>query len=314
MLYNAPVAGTESPRAGDFISSEDVYGFRSRDQVYLDAINDGATSLVAGSVLGKKTIGTSGTFANAAGNTGNGTCGTITLSQGAINGVYEAVCILAGATAKFELSNPSGVVIGVVTVGTAFSGSGLGFTILTGGTNYAVGDIFTITVGNATFARGTDTGNFTCGAITVFPGFVPGTYQGVMTDATHFTLTAPDGTILPAGVFGTQYNSGGLQFTLTAGGTAAVAGDTFTIVTNEGDGNYAAINFSASDGTQYPAGILIFGQYLGGSSNVKAAIISRAAEVKKDLLAWPSGATDDQVRQAITQLATIGIIVRGDLV
>lgn len=312
LLLNTPVAGTEAPRNQDFLMSEDVFGSRSRDQITLVAQNDGLTSWVSGTVLGQQNIATAAAFAT----TSSGfTCGTITLAAGVLEGVYEAFFTTAGATGEFELMGPNGVLVGSGKVGTAFSAGGIGFTLTDAGAHAVLGDVFTITVGTATFTiGGSDTGNFTCGAVSVLPGVTPGTFTFTMTDATHFTGVAPDGTVLPAGVFGTLYQSGGLKFTITAGGTPAVAGDTFTIATNIGSGNYVPVNASAADGTQNAAAVLCFQQYVGGATNVKAAAITRGAEVKSDLLAWPTGTTDDQVRNWTAQLKALAIIARKDLV
>lgn len=309
-----PVAGLESPRAGGFISSE-ANGWRARDQVLLAAVGDGLTSYLAGTVLGKQTIGSKASFANSAGDAGNGTCGTITLSAGVQQGAYTFTCLVAGATAKFQGMAPNGVVLPELTVGTAYSQGGLAFTITTGGTNYAVGDEFVITVGTAAFANGVgDTGNGTCSAILTEPGVIGGTYTFTATSATNFTGVDPQGNILPALTVGAQYNGGGLQFTVTAGGTAYVAGDTFTITTYTGNDMYYPVNASAYDGTQNAAGILIQQWYVGGTANLNVAIVSRAAEVIADRLCWPSTITDDQQRNWTLQLQALGIIVRRDLV
>jgi hypothetical protein len=91
--------------------------------------------------------------------------------------------------------------------------------------------------GAATFARtSTDTGNFTCSAITVNADAKPGIYSIVFTGATSFEVFDPNGAALPAGATGTAYTEE-LGFTLTAGGTAAVAGEA---------------SLTATDGSQSP--------------------------------------------------------------
>ncbi|HTQ08444.1 MAG TPA: DUF6754 domain-containing protein, partial [Fimbriimonadaceae bacterium] len=82
--------------------------------------------------------------------------------------------------------------------------------------------------GPASFTRNAgDTGNFTCGPIALDPDAVGGTYTFTATDATHFGGVDPTGKALPAGEFGAPYHAGGLGFTISAGSTAAAAGDTF---------------------------------------------------------------------------------------
>lgn len=91
----------------------------------------------------------------------------------------------------------------------------------------------TITSGTGTYAADAgNTGNFTCGAVTITDPAQIGNYRIVFTAATAFNLYRPDGTLITAGATGTAVNGEagqGLSFTLTAGGTAAVAGDSATI-------------------------------------------------------------------------------------
>jgi hypothetical protein len=104
--------------------------------------------------------------------------------------------------------------------------------------------------GAATFARtSTDTGNFTCSAITVNADAKPGIYSIVFTGATSFEVFDPNGAALPAGATGTAYTEE-LGFTLTAGGTAAVAGDTATLTV--AGSNFVEASLTATDGSQSP--------------------------------------------------------------
>lgn len=90
-----------------------------------------------------------------------------------------------------------------------------------------------ITSGTGTYtADASNTGNFTCGTVTITDPAQIGNYRIVFTAATAFNLYAPNGTLITAGATGTAVNGEagqGLSFTLTAGGTAAVAGDSATI-------------------------------------------------------------------------------------
>ena len=54
-----------------------------------------------------------------------------------------------------------------------------------------------------------------------------GVYQVRFSDATHFTVVDPNGKQLADGQTGVAYSDAGLGFTITAGGTAFVAGDGF---------------------------------------------------------------------------------------
>jgi len=93
-----------------------------------------------------------------AGNTGNGTMGTVTVSAGAKLGVYKLTITEPGSNiGAFEVEDPDGVLAGVGDVAAAFSAGGLAFTLADGATDFVAGDGFNITV---TATSGTDVGNF----------------------------------------------------------------------------------------------------------------------------------------------------------
>lgn len=132
---------TESLHAGGFIASE-ANGFLSRKAITILS----GQNLAAGAVLGCITIGAA-TAAAVAGNTGNGTCGAVTVGAGAKVGVYRVICIEPNTNlGKFTVEDPDGITVGVATVASAFSGGGLAFTIADGATDFVSGDAFTITV------------------------------------------------------------------------------------------------------------------------------------------------------------------------
>lgn len=131
---------TEGKYAGEFIISE-ANGQRSREAITILS----GQNLVAGAVLGKITVGSASAVAGT--NTGNGTMGAITVGAGAQPGVYNLKVTKAAANAgDFQVVDPQGDVAGVGTVGVAFSGGGLSFTLADGATDFVVGDTFAITV------------------------------------------------------------------------------------------------------------------------------------------------------------------------
>lgn len=104
-----------------------------------------------GAVLGK--TATAGTIAGAAaaGNTGNGTIGSLTIGASVKEGVYRAVCIEPATNAgTFTVEDPDGIVIGRATVAMAFTGA-VNFTIADGATDFVAGDAFDITVSAVTY-------------------------------------------------------------------------------------------------------------------------------------------------------------------
>lgn len=84
-----------------------------------------------------------------------------------VGGTYKVVFI---AATVFLVYDPAGNYLGRGLTGTAFSGGGLGFTITAGGTPFAAGDGFTISVTAGLVATpaavGGNTGNGTCSAVT----------------------------------------------------------------------------------------------------------------------------------------------------
>lgn len=77
------------------------------------------------------------------GNTGNGTVGPVIVGLGAEPGAYA---VLFSSATAFAVTNPDSTPAGFGTVGVAFAGGGLTFTIAAGGTAFAAGDGFAVTV------------------------------------------------------------------------------------------------------------------------------------------------------------------------
>ncbi|MEX3961032.1 hypothetical protein AB4Y42_02260 [Paraburkholderia sp. EG286B] len=130
-------------------------------------------------------------------------------------------------------------------------------------------------------AAATNTGNGTIGSITKGADVQPGVYTLVATSATNFTVAAPDGGAMPNATVGTAYVGANLNFTITAGGTAFVAGDEFTITVPAG--NYVLSKATATDGSELPSAILAdyadasggavaIGVYLMGEFNQNAIL------------------------------------------
>jgi hypothetical protein len=114
----------------------------SRDLVTVLANN----TIKPNAPVGRIYFGTA-TSAAGAGNTGNGTMGTVTPGTGTKVGVYRVVFIEPITNlGTFLVEDPTGLIVGRGFVGTAFAGGGLGFTIADGATDFVAGDQFLITV------------------------------------------------------------------------------------------------------------------------------------------------------------------------
>lgn len=130
--------------------------------------------------------------------------------------------------------------------------------MLSGNTPYPRGTVLgQQTDFSVTTATGTNTGNGTVGSINVTSGVLVGTYSLAATSATNFTVTDPEGVALAPATVGTAYSAEGLQFTITAGATAFVAGDTFALTVLDSIGNFVLCVKTASDGSQTPTAILV---------------------------------------------------------
>lgn len=109
----------------------------------LPVIRSGDHSAILGS---QETLESAGAVANA-GNTGNGVFGAITVTAGAKKGTYRVFIVAAATNAgTFNVEDPDGVLVGIGTVGVAFSKGGIAFTLADGATDFAVGDGFTFPV------------------------------------------------------------------------------------------------------------------------------------------------------------------------
>lgn len=133
---------TEGQRTGEFLVSE-AQGSRSREAGTLIT----GQNLKAGAVLGLIAASLAAPVgAAAAGNTGDGTIGTLTAGTGVQTGVYTVTFIEPAANlGTFTVEDPAGVEIGTGTVGSAFAGE-VNFTISDGAADFVAGDQFTVTV------------------------------------------------------------------------------------------------------------------------------------------------------------------------
>jgi hypothetical protein len=118
-------------------------GFLSRDAGVIANGTGSDVQMQGGLVLSAAAPATPATAAALGTNTGNGTFGTIAVANPAVAGAYT---VEFDDATHFVVSNPAGQEIGHGTTGVAFSAGGLGFTITAGGTPFAAGDSFKVTV------------------------------------------------------------------------------------------------------------------------------------------------------------------------
>ena len=139
-----------------------------------------------------------------------------------------------------------------------------------------------------------------------------GRYVGVASAATKVDWTDPDGVQIGVSTHGSLFNKGGVRFTITAGGTPNVVGDTFyvDVGVEPGDLQYVVYDQDGTDGSQIAKAVAISGVTTGVGATAKVAGITRAAQVKGVALAWPEDITAAEKALGVSQLAAQGIIVR----
>jgi hypothetical protein len=166
------------------------------------------------------------------------------------------------------------------------------------------------TAGAAVSGTGAAPGNGTFGAITVDPGAPVGRYMLRFTDATHFEMLLPDGTIEGNGTLGVAYD-GNLNFTHTAGGTPYVEDDRVPVdvVAGAASGQYKPIDPAAKDGTQIWAGIL-FGRRGASAATQRATSVARHQVVNGNLLTYVNAVNGAQKAAIEAQAAAAGVIIR----
>lgn len=185
-------------QTGEWLISE-APGNRSRSSAVVTVA--AAVALASGTVLGRLAVGTASAAA-AAGNSGNGVMGAITVGAGAKAGVYRLTVVepAAGAGA-FVVEDPDGITVGNGDVAAAFSGGGLSFTLADGGNDFAAGDQINITVaaGSGKYVKYDDAGS---GGAEVAAAILYNPLHGVIGDydATVFDLDCEvDGAMLNGG-------------------------------------------------------------------------------------------------------------------
>lgn len=161
--------------------------------------------------------------------------------------------------------------------------------------------------GTAAFAMDAgSTGNPTSGAITVGTAAQAGVHRIVFQSATTFQVEGPNGVLIDNGTLGAAFNAGGLTFTLTAGGTPAVANDTAKITVAAGAGKY--IPYTAN-GAAGPAEAILYTDLPGAVSGDAAVVVFDSdCEVRRGALTGLDAAGEaDLLKRGIKVRGTAGL-------
>lgn len=171
-------------------------------------------------------------------------------TQGGPTGMTAAGKLPSGSTCDVLRR---GYISATLARGTAAKG-GKAYLRVAADTGKAVGELeATADVGARSIsgaATAGNTGNGTIGTLAVTSKAKVGVHIVTMTTATAFTVKDPDGLVMGTGAAGTAFSAGGVTFTITAGGTPMVSGDSFAItVAKAADGNVelAATFMGAAD-------------------------------------------------------------------
>lgn len=144
---------------------------------------------------------------------------------------------------------------------------------------------------------GTNTGNGTVGSTSLGTTETFGVFTLTATGATTFTVKDPEGNALPNATVGTPYANAEINFTITAGGTAFVAGDSFTLNALEATGNYVLSVKTASDGSQTPVGILAMPTNASSGPQLAAAYLM--GEFNQNAISFDPSWTLPQLQAAL---------------
>lgn len=152
-------------------------------------------------------------------------------------------------------------------------------------------------------------GNGTVGTISAGSGVLVGAYTLVAASATVFDVTDPNGNELPPATVGTAYVNAEISFTITAGGTAFQAGDTFAIAAGGGYVSYTGAAGQVAAAIAYNRG------YVPAGGTKAFTIITRNAEVNSAELQWDpaliaSGNAAQLQAEALSALRARGIVAR----
>lgn len=175
-----------------------------------------------------------------AGNTGDGTLGTLLTIDSAVDETWTVTATTTGPTATFSVVGSVSGGHAAATSATPYDNGLISFTITDGGVAYIIGDDFTFTTDrtiNTVIPDASNTGDGTVGTMTGIAAnnVAPSgeTITLIATSATNFdvvgsisgTLQFPDATV------GILYDNGVFSLLITAGGTPFVSGDKFTFQT-----------------------------------------------------------------------------------
>nr|GAT43699.1 predicted protein [Mycena chlorophos] len=176
--------------------------------------------------------------------------------------------------------------------------------------------------GTATAGSG-NTGNGTFAGIAVEAPALAGNYTVNMISPTEFEVLDPNGEPVPMtggttdvstgevvtgpGTVGEVFNGGGVGFLISAGSTAFVVGDTWTLAVTETGGGWAPVTSSTSSPIKYA---ILYGFVDTTNNSQPASGFVRDGEVNLSELIFDPSLSAAQQNSAVAALAGQGVIAR----
>lgn len=187
--------------------------------------------------------------------------------------------------------------------------------LIIGGQSLALGTVIaqTLTAGAVSAANGGNTGDgvLTVDAVDpVLAKAMVGVYSVTCLEAEAnlgiFRVSDPNGFALGTVDVGEVFENQ-IKFSIADGGGDFVEGDSFTVTVASGSDAYSQIDFTATDGTEVAAGVLI-GAADATDNDVASLALVRTSRVMPSALVWPDGTTEQQKIAALKQLEKLDIL------
>lgn len=140
-------------------------------------------------------------------------------------------------------------------------------------------------------------------SVTVSDGAKAGAYKLTIiepaSDAGAFMVEDPDGINIGTGTVGVAFNKGGLSFTVTDGATNFVSGEGFTITVAAGSGKFKLAPFTATDGSNAGAAILLQDVDATEGDVDNILVLYRDAQVDVTSIIYDASADDANKKAAL---------------
>lgn len=129
---------------------------------------------------------------------------------------------------------------------------------------------------------------------------------------TIFSVTDPEGNILPEATVGIEYINPQIEFTITQGDTVFVVGDSFTIGIGESEGNgkYIKSIAGATDGSANPKNMRILAERIDATESDVHTTAYSMGDFDSARLVFGDGLSSQLLKD---DLRTYGIILKDDV-